>query len=136
MAHIRMSGPDYGLDFQTLNLLLRCCFWAGTSTPQRAPRLWGSIAETSRDAWFGSLSVLIGFTSCIVQSFRSRTSFISSPLRTPRVYGPTSKVQHRFSSGLTFWELDFRVLACDTPIGFGVWGSGVGSWGSADGERM
>ena len=30
------------------------------------------------------------FTSCIVESFRSRGSFISSPLWTPQVYGPTS----------------------------------------------
>ena len=34
-------------------------------------------------------SSLIGFTSCIVKSFRSRRSFISSPLWTPEVYGPT-----------------------------------------------
>ena len=33
---------------------------------------------------------LIGCTSCIVKSFRSRRSFISSPLWTPLVYGPTS----------------------------------------------
>ena len=34
-----------------------------------------------------------GCTSCIVQSLRSRRSFISSPLWTPSVYGPTSEVQ-------------------------------------------
>ena len=32
----------------------------------------------------------IGCTSCIVKSFRSRSSLISSPLWTPEVYGPTS----------------------------------------------
>ena len=33
-------------------------------------------------------SSLIGFTSCIVESLRFRSSFFSSPLWTPEVYGP------------------------------------------------
>ena len=33
-------------------------------------------------------SSLIGFTSCIAQSFSSRRSFVSSPLSTPQVYDP------------------------------------------------
>jgi len=63
-------------------------------------------------------SPLIGFTSCIVKSFRSRRSFISSPLWTPEVYGPTSQVQQRFcpplmgrgSSGDTFNLNKFGVV--------------------------
>ena len=38
-------------------------------------------------------------TSCFVKCFRSRSSFISSRLWTPSVYGPTSPVQQRFSLG-------------------------------------
>ena len=40
---------------------------------------------------------LKGFALCIVKSARSHRSFISSPLRTPQVYGPTSQIQLQFS---------------------------------------
>ena len=43
------------------------------------------------------LSSLIGCTSCIVKSRRSRSSFISSPLWTPSFCVPTSYVRYRFS---------------------------------------
>ena len=56
--------------------------------------------------------------SCIVQSFRSRSPFIASPLWTPWVYSPTLHLQSR----LSFWQVLGSLL--------GWWGvqgcSGVG----------
>ena len=46
-------------------------------------------------------SSLIGLTLCIVKSFRSRRSFISSPLWTPAIQGPPSSVYCRFSLPFT-----------------------------------
>ena len=45
------------------------------------------------------------------KSFRSRRSFISSPLWAPEVYDPTSSVESRFSPSFT-WNADAGNLCC------------------------
>ena len=55
--------------------------------------LCSSRSHSSACLYFLFYSPLTGFTSCIVNSFRSRRSSMPSPPWTPSVYGPTSQVQ-------------------------------------------
>jgi len=68
-------------------------------------------------------SSLIGCASCIVKSFRSRSSFISSPLLTPEVYGPTS-----FEGQIGLLSTDPRQWKVEREVVYPSLRERVGGW--------
>ena len=97
VAHVRQSRLDSGLGFQLKSLekitLFPLCLEADARHTRVLPRHTCVLPRHTRVLPRHTLllthSSLIGCTSCVVKSFRSRRS---RPLWTPYVHDPTSQV--------------------------------------------